>query len=78
MGMLVNASQKRTKRAALSLASMSRHPGEDFGLVGDHTDGMSTEVTKADDDVLRPFCLNFHEPTVVQDLRNNIQDAVGF
>ena len=51
---------------------------EDLGLVRNHTDGVATEVTEPDHDVLSPVCLNFHEATIVQHLSDDIQYVVRF
>jgi hypothetical protein len=50
IGML-KESQKRTKRAAFTEASMSRQPGQDRGLVRDDADRAAAEAREAAEDV---------------------------
>jgi len=47
-----NASQKRTNRAAFSLASMLRVPASSW-LIRDNSDGFTFDSSKPDDDVRR-------------------------
>ena len=64
---MLNASQKRTNRAAFSEDSMSSTPGEVLGLVADDPDRIAVEAAEADDDVLREVLLDLEELAVVDD-----------
>ena len=75
---MLKASQNRNEASGFVAGINVQTAGENFGLAGDHAHRVSTEVAKADDDVLRPFSLNFHETAVVQHLGDDIEDIVGF
>lgn len=62
----MNASQVRTKRAAFSLALMSRQPHELHRLVGDDADRIALDPAEAGEDVRREQGLGLQEFTVVQ------------
>ncbi len=64
---MLNASQKRTKRAAFSEDSMSSTPAICDRLVADDADREPAEAREADDDVLREVLLHLEELAVVDD-----------
>ena len=64
---MLNASQKRTNRAAFSRGFDVEHAGEVLGLVADDADREPVEPGEADDDVLREVLVHFEELTVVHD-----------
>jgi hypothetical protein len=66
---MLNASQKRMKRAPLRDASMSRHAGELVRLVRDDADARPAEPREADDDVAREPLVDLEELAVVDDAR---------
>ena len=74
---MLKQSQKRTKRAALTEALMSRHAGEEGGLVGDDADGPAVEAREADDDVLGEVLVHLEEVAVVDDGVDDVLDVVG-
>ena len=64
---MLKASQKRTKRAPLMDALMSRHSRQKSGLVRDDAHGASVEPREADDKILREVLVHFEESAIVRD-----------
>src|SRR6056300_362237 len=50
--------------AGVNVKTTSEH----LGLIGHHAYGVSAKMAKANNDVLRPIGLNFHEATIIEDL----------
>ena len=68
---MLNALQKRMKRAPLSDASMSSAPGPHGRLVGDDADHHALDAREADDDVLGESGVHLEEFTVIDQARDH-------
>ena len=66
---MLNASQVRTKRAALTEASMSSTPAIERGWLPTMPTVVAVEPREAADDVLREVLLDLEELAVVDDQR---------
>ena len=64
---MLNASQVRTKRAALFEESMSSTPGELVRLVADDPDRVAVQPREPADDVARVVLVDLEELAVVDD-----------
>ena len=73
---MLNASQVRTKRAALTDESMSSTPASDARLVADDADGMPAEPREAADDVLGVALVHLEVVAVVDDELDHALDVV--
>ena len=75
---MLNASQKRTKRAAFVEASMSRQPRKVHGIVCYDAGRESAESREAAYDVSRAHLLHFDEDSIVYDMADDVFHVVGF
>jgi hypothetical protein len=74
---MLNASQVRTKRAALALASMSSTPASWLRLVADDADRVAVQAREAADDVLGVVLVDLEELAVVDDQPHDVAHVVG-
>ena len=74
---MLKQSQKRTKRAPLIEASMSRTPARNAGWLATMPTGRAVQARESDDDVLGVVLLDFEEVAVVDDGVDDILDVVG-
>jgi hypothetical protein len=74
---MLKQSQKRTNRAALREASMSRHAGQHHRLVGDDADGGAFHADEAAQDVLGVVFLDLEEVALVGHLGISSLHVVG-
>ena len=74
---MLNASQKRTKRAALMLLLMSRQPASTSGWFATMPTACAVHAAEADHDVLRVVGLQLEEVAVVDGLDDQLLDVVG-
>ena len=73
---MLNASQKRTNRAAFTDALMSSAPAITFGWLATTPDRMPVQVREADHDVHREIRLHLEELAVVDDHADDVLDVV--
>ncbi len=66
---MLNASQKRTNRAAFTEASMSSMPARCAGWLATMPTERAAEPREADDDVAGEVAVHFEEVAVVDDAR---------
>ena len=72
---MLNASQKRTKRAAFTEESMSSTPASERGWLPT-TPTMAAEPCEAADDVLGPVLVHLEEVAVVDDAADDVVHVV--
>ena len=70
-------SQKRTKRAALMLALMSRTPARKLGWLATMPTERAVEARESDDDVLGVVLVHLEEVAVIDDAGDDVFDVVG-
>ena len=73
---MLNASQKRTNRAAFDRRVDVERAGEHGRLVGDDADRTAVEPREADDDVPRVVLVHLEEVALVGDRVNHIEHVV--
>ena len=74
---ILNASQKRTNRAAFGRRVDIQATREHGGLIRHNPDRSSVHARESDYDVLRKMLLHFEEAAVVDDPVNDVTDVVG-